>query len=261
MVRDASWEAAQMPRWVDDRYAYFVTNRAVSDSLTEMLIERASLAGNGALDSLWQRTVSGSADVVSAYTDDDGRFFAHIAGATGALKSSAIYTDQNLAPTPRTVVEFYSRVANRYFITGRAAEQTLLDQYPTVFQRTGMRFDTLTASLLSDLTQPTCRFYFGPARGGSNSHFYGTQQDCAIANTIKEFAYEGRDFAALRPADGVCTTAHPVSVTRLFNNRVASNEGNHRYVVGTQVLNAMIAAGWINEGVVFCATRATEAVN
>ena len=107
----------------------------------------------------------------------------------------------------------------------------------------------------------TCALPIWPARGGSNSHFYGTQQDCAIANTLKEFAYEGRDFAALRPADGVCTTAHPVSVTRLFNNRVASNEGNHRYVVGTQVLNAMVAAGWINEGVVFCATRAIEAVN
>ena len=124
-----------------------------------------------------------------------------------------------------------------------------------------MRFETLSATFLDDLAQPTCRFYFGPARGGSNSHFYGTQQDCAIANTLKHFAYEGSDFGALRPAGGVCATGHPVGVMRLFNNRVATNEGNHRYVVGMRVVNAMVAAGWINEGVVFCATSATEAVN
>ena len=264
MVRDAEWETAQPPRFVDDRFAYFVTYRRVSDTLTETLIERASLTGKGAIDALWQRTIPGSANLASARTDEDGNFSTLIVGATGAPNTSAIYTDQNLTPVPQTVVEFYSPVADRYFITGRAAEQALLDQYPAVFQRTGMRFETLSAPFLGDLAglaQPTCRFYFGPARGGSNSHFYGTGQDCALANTFKNFAYEGLDFAALRPADGVCTTAYSVSVTRLFNNRGATNEGNHRYVVGTRVINAMLAAGWINEGVVFCASRATEAVN
>ena len=264
MVRDAEWETAQPPRFVDDRFAYFVTYRRENDMLTETLIERASLTGKGEIDALWQQTIPGTANLASARTDDNGNFSTLIVGATVAPNTSAIYTDQNLTPTQQTVIEFYSGVANRYFITGRAAEQALLDQYPAVFQRTGMRVDTLSAPFLSDLAglaQPTCRYYFGPARGGSNSHFYGTGQDCAIANTLKNFAYEGLDFAALRPAGGVCSGAHPVSVTRLFNNRVATNEGNHRYVVGTRVISAMLAAGWINEGVVFCAARATEAVN
>lgn len=137
----------------------------------------------------------------------------------------------------------------------------MLDQYPAIFQRTGMRFETLSAPFSGDSAQAACRFYVGPERGGSNSHFYGTGQDCGIANTFKNFAYEGSDFGVVRPASGVCPAAHPVSVTRLFNNRAASNEGNHRYVVGTRVINAMLAVGWVNEGVVFCATRATEAAN
>ncbi len=261
MVRDAAWETALTPGFVDDRYAYFVTYRQVSDKVTETLIERASLAGNGAIDALWQRTIPGSANLLSARIDDNSSFFTQVVGVIDSPTPSAIYTDQNLTPTPQTVVEFYSPVVNRYFITGRAAEQALLDQYPAVFTRTGMRFETLSAPFLDDPAQPTCRFYFAPVRGGSNSHFYGTGQDCAIANTFRNFAYEGRDFGVLRPAGGVCAAAYPVGVTRLFNNRVATNEGNHRYVVGTRVINAMVASGWINEGVVFCATRATEAVN
>jgi hypothetical protein len=261
MVRDAAWETSQIPGFVDDRYAYFVTYPVVNDTAPQTLIKRASLAGNGALDALWQRTIPGSAILFSVRTDDKDNLFAHILGAIDSPTPSAIYTDQTLTATPQTVVEFYAPVANRYFITGRAAEQALLDQYPAVFQRTGMRFETLSAPLLGGVTEPTCRLYSGPARGGSNSHFYGTRQDCAIANTFKNFAYEGQDFGTIRPERGVCPAAHPVSVTRLFNNRVATNEGNHRYAVGARTINALVAASWINDGVVFCATRATEAAN
>lgn len=267
MARDTAWETPRTPKFVDDRYAYFFTFRTANGTQTESLIERAPLSGNGALDPTWQRTIPASMDMVSAYTDDQGNFFAHINAGFRIQTPSAIYTDQNLTPTAQTVVEFYSPVASRYFITGRPADQELLDQYPAIFQRTGMRFETQSATFLdtspglSERFQSTCRFYFGPARGGSNSHFYGTGQDCAIVNTLKSFAYEGLDFGVLRPTNGACSPAHPVGVTRLFNNRVSTNEGNHRYAVGARVTSAMVAAGWINDGVVFCATRAVEAAN
>ena len=42
-------------------------------------------------------------------------------------------------------------------------------------------------------------------------------------------------------------------VFRAYNNRAAFNDSNHRYMTERGDYDAMIAAGWIGEGPVFCA--------
>lgn len=162
--------------------------------------------------------------------------------------------------TPSTVVEYYSRDAKRFFITGRPDEITQLDAMPTNFVRTGMTFAAETALVRStDTTRtPICRFYAPPDAGGSNTHFYGRDADCTLLKRFSTLRYEGYDFRAGVPTNGTCPAALPTPVFRLFNNASASNNGNHRYVVSETRRSEMLAAGWVDEGVAFCTANAVD---
>ena len=104
-----------------------------------------------------------------------------------------------------------------------------------------------------------CRLYAAPEKGGSNSHFYGIGDDCPTLNKLTGLKYEGFDFSVLKPATSGCPATAPNAVTRLFNNKAATNDGNHRYVVSAATKAKMIAQGWIDEGAVFCSTGVTDA--
>lgn len=162
--------------------------------------------------------------------------------------------------TAVNVVEYYSRDAKRFFITGRANEISGLDAMPTVFVRTGMTFAAETALVrTNDVTRtPICRFYTSPDAGGSNSHFYGREADCTLLKRFPALRYEGFDFRTGVPANGVCPASLPTRVFRLFNNLAASNNGNHRYVVTQVRRSEMVAAGWVDEGVAFCTASAVD---
>ena len=42
---------------------------------------------------------------------------------------------------------------------------------------------------------------------------------------------------------------------RAYNNAFASNDSNHRYTIEPAVQNGMLALGWKDEGIVFCAVE------
>jgi serine protease len=44
-----------------------------------------------------------------------------------------------------------------------------------------------------------------------------------------------------------------VPVYRLYNNRFAQNDSNHRFTPSRDAREQMLAAGWRDEGVAFCA--------
>ena len=71
---------------------------------------------------------------------------------------------------------------------------------------------------------------------------------------------EGYDFAAPVPAalTGPCPVNAATPVYRMFNNQSASNNSNHRYVVSQTRVDEMKARGWVDEGIAFCATTATD---
>jgi len=174
-----------------------------------------------------------------------------------------------------TVVEYFARDAQRFFMTARGNEQAALDAMPGAFVRTGMQlqvFDgrivppapgvvesgqvSVTASAVGAL--PVCRYFAPRERGGSGTHFYGQGAECALLNTLPGFVHEGHDFSAHPRRSASCQSATPVPVYRLYNGRSAQNDGNHRYVVSQSRRIEMLGLGWVDEGVAFCVAAATD---
>lgn len=108
---------------------------------------------------------------------------------------------------------------------------------------------------------PICRVYSAPENGGSNTHFYGASDDCAQLNTVTGLRFEGFDFATIKPTNATCPTTARNPVYRLFNNKSATNQGNHRYVVSVATKSSMVAQGWVDEGAVFCSASVVDALN
>lgn len=161
------------------------------------------------------------------------------------------------------VVEFYIPTAKRYFITGRDNEIRLLDSMPQSFVRTGMSFlaETARLNVPDEVRAPVCRYYSPPELGGSNTHFYGRGRECQLLQPFTQFRFEGYDFRVTVPNEfNQCPSTSVIAVHRFFNQRIADNEGNHRYVVGALQRERMLQTGWIDEGIAFCTSNATEAI-
>lgn len=161
---------------------------------------------------------------------------------------------------PVTVVEYYNRVIDSYFITARPAEQAVLDD-AVDFERTGMTF-AATAGSAALAANSICRFYISIANPFTSSHFYGLQTpDCAQLQQLNPagFSYEGIDFAVGLRAGNTCPVATPVPVYRSFRTGASGRTANHRYTVSQASYDRMAVVGWTQEGVAFCAASATDA--
>ena len=173
----------------------------------------------------------------------------------GAALCVAIVSSANAV----TVVEYYNKTLDAYFITGRANEQALLDPVAD-FQRTGMRFEaTAVATAPASLTK-VCRFYISIALPFVNSHFYGRQGiDCEslLAAAPKGFSWEDYDFAIAQPVAGACP-AGTSGIYRGFRAQAGSKTSNHRYTASSTTYLAAIAAGYAGEGIAFCASSVTD---
>ena len=170
-----------------------------------------------------------------------------------------------------TVVEYRNRALDAYFITGRLAEQQLLDTVAD-FSRTGMSFQAAVAATAPSALTKICRFYVSLSSPFVNSHFYGREgSDCESLLAAKPagFNYEGFDFAvqASTPGIGVGLTTEevcPVGLIpvrrsfRALTSGLNSKTSNHRYTVSTATYGASGAAGYVGEGVAFCAPAGTD---
>lgn len=160
-----------------------------------------------------------------------------------------------------TVVEFYNKALDAYFITGRLAEQQSLDAQ-TDFRRTGMTFAAVAASASTSATKRICRFYISLTTPPTSTHFYGREgTDCEAiqAQNLSGFTYEGFDFAVTEPTGGVC----PTGTTTVYRGFRAASNGktpNHRYTTSPETYNAAQSAGYVAEKAVFCAVGATDIV-
>ena len=168
---------------------------------------------------------------------------------------------------PVTVVEYYNRALDAYFMTGRTAEQTLLDGIPADFSRTGMEFAATAATATAAPQVRVCRFYVNIVAPFTNSHFYGREgTDCETirAQNLAGFNYEDFDFAVAQPdALNACAASTPVRVFRSFRagtgTGTASRTANHRYTASVASFDALTAAGWTPEQAVFCVAGAKDA--
>ncbi len=172
---------------------------------------------------------------------------------TIALSASAVFAQAV------TVVEFYNKALDAYFITGRALEQQSLDAQAD-FKRTGMTFDAVTAYGATTNTTRICRFYISLNSPPTSSHFYGREGvDCEQiqAQNLNGFNYEGYDFAVAQAQGGVCPTGTK-TVYRGFRAAAGGKTPNHRYTTSPETYNAARAQGFAGEGAAFCVTGATD---
>jgi hypothetical protein len=161
-----------------------------------------------------------------------------------------------------TVYEFYNASLDRYFRTAVAEEAAAIRANPaTGEQDTGQTFKAWTPTAFPDGAKLVYRFY-GSVAPGPNSHFFTSDEDEARAlqrqqldtpATFKRWNYEELAFAIKVPTGAVCPGDAPVKVYRVYNNGFAlGRDSNHRLIVDPAIYDAMVARGWLPEGVVMC---------
>ena len=158
-----------------------------------------------------------------------------------------------------TVIEYYNKVLDAYFITGRATEQQQLDAVAS-FQRTGMTFQAVAATASTVGMVRVCRFYVNTPSPYANSHFYGLEiSECEplLAQNLPGFNWEGYDFALKQPANSACPTG-TTTIYRSFRPAAGGKTANHRYSASAASYSASSSAGYNAEQAAFCATAATD---
>ncbi len=154
------------------------------------------------------------------------------------------------------VTEYHNVLLDHYFLSSSAGENAAIDSGAAGpgWVRTGEAFATYPSNACSG-GLPVFRFY----GAGPNSHFFTVDAgECgAVHNSDPGWQFEGIAFGAFMPVNGACTASQR-PVYRLYNNRFAENDSNHRYVVRIDLYNAMIAQGWAGEGVAMCLPQAAQ---
>ena len=149
------------------------------------------------------------------------------------------------------VYEFYNTGLKHYFRTSSAAEAAGVDNGSAGpnWIRTGDNF----YAYLPGSTSPgsdVCRFY----TFGANSHFYTAfANECAgLKAPNSGWVYEGLSFRIPLPSGTSCI-AGTKPVYRLYNNRFAFTDSNHRFTTDFANVAPLQNQGWSYEGVAFCA--------
>ncbi len=169
------------------------------------------------------------------------------------------------------MTEFYNARLNYYFVTPKADDKAALDTVPG-WARTGKSF------IVSDSAEnggvPLSRFYFDKvARGQSRgSHFYTALDADRVALRALN---PGNTQAARLPFDegtngyvalplvsgkGGSCAAGLLPVYRAFRGIARfPDDPNHRFTTDVISHNVLVADGWDDEGVTFCAIAASAA--
>jgi hypothetical protein len=143
------------------------------------------------------------------------------------------------------VIEYRNTLLDHYFYTYDGVEARGIDAGAAGpgWTRTGQRF-------VSGGSRPTCRFMGAPG-SGVNSHFFTADpSECEAVKHLPMWRYEGVGFY-WTPVGECAPGLKPIY--RLYNNRRVQNDDNHRFVADLSLSPDMIARGWIQEGVAFCA--------
>ncbi len=154
--------------------------------------------------------------------------------------------------TAPLAVEYFNEVLGHYFLTAFPEEAAALDAGAQngAWRRTGFAFQVWDAD--DAVAVDVCRF-FGTPGVGPNSHFYtGHPPECAALNANALWNFEAIGFRMRLPVnDGCQSPARPVY--RLYNNPQFLMQVNHRFTADGATYAALRTAGWIGEGVAFCA--------
>ena len=165
--------------------------------------------------------------------------------------------------TTALLIEYRDALRDHYFLTLEGAEAAAIDRGDFgPWARTGEAFRVYPdARGRSSTIASSCRFYGTPGTG-PNSHFYTlATAECSLVQRDAGWMLETKTaFAATStvplPIDGTNRVRYGCKsgreVYRLYNNRFAQNDSNHRYVADVALLSVMQSRGWVVEGVQFC---------
>jgi hypothetical protein len=160
-----------------------------------------------------------------------------------------------------TMIEYYHPALDHYFMTLDGFEAAILDDNVDKlgWVRTGRAFGAWHPVGLTG-TVPACRFYGDPVIG-PNSHFYSTkdfecrglrQIEASTPPGVPAWHFEGYTFSAADAANGQCPP-NLTAVYRAFSGPAGrANDPHHRYTTESAVYAALLAQGWLGEGVQFC---------
>ncbi len=174
-------------------------------------------------------------------------FLAQVTDSRGASATKPYHFTVSGAASsaPATVVEFYHRDLDHYFITWVPDEIAKLDAGTVIkgWARTGETFNTYVGAQAG--TSAVCRYYIPPGLG--DSHFFGrgTTECTDTGRKNPSFVLESADFMQMfLPAAGVCP-ANTTPVYRVFSNRA---DANHRYMTKKSIRDEMVGKSWLAEG-------------
>lgn len=148
---------------------------------------------------------------------------------------------ERVDPLPATVVVVEFTDGERFFLTAFADEQTALKS-AGAWHPTGLTFRAWASS--HQRLAPVCRFWLG-----SSHLFTANAAECRNVWTANANAYEGVAFyVAQASLMGGCAATE----RRVY--RLADG-ARYRFTADAALRDALIAAGWDDEGVAYCAAR------
>ena len=127
------------------------------------------------------------------------------------------------------VIEYFNIGLNKYFITGRTAEQAALDGVPAAFRRAGARF--MRGRLLAPgRHRADLPLLFATGQGAGRTAILRPTGRLRSRQRHRQSGVRvrGRRFRGSHSSERVCPSSTPFTVYRSFNNRSAQNDGNHR---------------------------------
>ena len=172
--------------------------------------------------------------------------------ADSVVELSGVTVGTPVAPPPpqptAPAIEYFNADWGFYFITAFPEEIEAIDggAFDGAWQRTGLSFDVWPQAAAG--LAPACRFFSDGSFAPKSTHFYtSSAAECAAIKASPIWSYEGIAFyLQAMDANGLCQ-AGTLPLYRLYNNS-AGGAPNHRYTTSADVLDAMLAAGWIFEG-------------
>jgi hypothetical protein len=218
--------------------------------------------GARAADGTWSKNelIKAPGNIASFAEDDAGELYM-LDGKTSIYKIISSTPPPSSSATTQTAKEYFNTPLGHYFITADPAEQSSVETGGAGpgWSATGQSFTVYgdTTALLPPpgvFLRRVCRFY-GKPNVGPNSHFYTSDSsECEFVKTRDPgWQYEGLVFTVTQKAVSDACAGGYVPVYRSYNNGFARNDSNHRYTSDLATHQSMIARGWSNEGVVFCA--------
>jgi glucose/arabinose dehydrogenase len=218
--------------------------------------------GARAADGRWSKTelIKAPGNIASFAEDDAGELYM-LDGRTSIYKITSNTPPPLSNAAIQTAKEYFNTALGHYFITADPAEQRSVETRGAGpgWSATGQSFTVYgdTSTLLPPpgvFLRRVCRFYGKPGVG-PNSHFYTSDSsECEFVKTRDPgWQYEGLVFTVTQKAASESCAGGYVPVYRSYNNGFVRNDSNHRYTADLATHQSMIARGWSNEGVVFCA--------